>query len=114
MIAKLGHRYGEWVIVTEPKCEESGSRRKVCAVCEDEVTDEIPAKGHTWSEDYTVDKAPTCTEVGVKSIRCSECEAVKEGTETVIPAVGRQSPSPFPLKEWTRLAGRKKYCLSSF
>ncbi len=45
--------------------------------------DEEP-KLHTWSSAYTVDKEPTCTEDGSKSIHCVYCDATKD--VTVIPA----------------------------
>ena len=39
---------------------------------------------HQWKTSYTVDKAPTCTEKGSKSIHCSSCNRKKNVTE--IPA----------------------------
>ena len=44
---------------------------------------------HQWEDDYTVDKAATCTEEGSKSIHCAACDAVKDST--VIPATGHDS-----------------------
>ena len=41
---------------------------------------------HEWDEDYTVDKEPTCTEEGSKSIHCKGCDEVKDVTP--IPAKG--------------------------
>ena len=40
---------------------------------------------HVWNEEYTVDQEATVTEEGTKSIHCSVCDAVKEGSEAVIP-----------------------------
>ena len=37
--------------------------------------------GHNWEDFYTIDKESTCIEKGEKSIHCSLCDAVKEGTE---------------------------------
>ena len=45
----------------------------------------IPA-AHTWAEDYTVDKDPTCTTAGSKSKHCKQCDATTDVTE--IPATG--------------------------
>ena len=45
----------------------------------------IPATGHKWNSSYTIDKAATFTEEGTKSIHCSVCEVVQEGSATVIP-----------------------------
>lgn len=37
--------------------------------------------GHIWESDFTVDKKPTCTEKGSKSIHCSKCDEIKDVTE---------------------------------
>lgn len=39
---------------------------------------------HIWEKDFTVDKAPTCTEAGQKSIHCQYCSATKD-SETIQP-----------------------------
>ncbi len=36
------------------------------------------AEGHTWNEDYIIDKAATCTEAGSKSIHCKNCNETKD------------------------------------
>ena len=41
---------------------------------------------HEWEDDYTLDKEPTCTEEGSKSIHCKGCDAIKNVTP--IPATG--------------------------
>lgn len=41
---------------------------------------------HSWNTDYTIDKQPTCTEKGSKSIHCKDCLEKKNVTE--IPATG--------------------------
>lgn len=45
-------------------------------------------KSHQWDTTLTVDKEASCTEEGQKSIHCSACDAVKEGTVESIPALG--------------------------
>lgn len=45
-------------------------------------------RGHTWKEDYTIDKNPTEAEAGSKSIHCGICDAVKEDSIITIPATG--------------------------
>lgn len=42
---------------------------------------------HLWNADYTVEKEPTCSETGLRSIHCSICGAVKD-TE-VVEATGK-------------------------
>ena len=57
-----------------------------CALCGEVLTaqEEIPAGGHVWQENYTVDQEATDLEDGRKSIHCSNCDAVKD--EQIIPA----------------------------
>ena len=41
---------------------------------------------HVFDDDFTVDKAPSCTEEGSKSIHCNKCEEIKE--QQTMPALG--------------------------
>ena len=41
---------------------------------------------HIWSDEFTVDKEPTCNETGEKSIHCTVCGLKKVGSEQTIPA----------------------------
>ena len=43
---------------------------------------------HIWATEATVDTAATCTQEGVKSIKCVECGEKKADSVTAIPAVG--------------------------
>lgn len=92
VIPKSEHKYGDWK-VTEATCEEAGSRTKTCSVCGDVVTEAIPALGHDWEKEFTVDKAASCTEKGEKSIHCTRCDVRDQVTE--IPA------SEHKYGEWT-------------
>ena len=83
-IEKTPHNYGEWTVTTPVTCTEPGSQEKVCADCGAKETEEIPAPGHTWSEEYTVDTPATCTEEGSESKHCTVCNAVQEGSERAI------------------------------
>ena len=47
-----------------------------------DVTISVTLTAHEWEEDFTVDKEPTCTGKGSKSIHCRHCDAVKDSTET--------------------------------
>ena len=57
-------------------CEEDGWKETgVCEVCGQHYSyptddNKIPALGHSWTEDYVIDKEPTCTEAGSKSRHC--------------------------------------------
>lgn len=48
--------------------------------------DIVPAKGHNWDKEFTVDQKATCTENGRRSVHCADCGAVKY--ELAIPAKG--------------------------
>ena len=89
-IAKTAHKYGSWKTVKEATCTTAGSRKRTCTVCGYEATGKIAAKGHTWNQDYTIDKKATTTEEGSKSIHCSVCDAIKEGSKVSIPKVVNQ------------------------
>lgn len=47
--------------------------------------DYLPSHTHEWDKDYTVDKQPTCTENGLKSIHCKTCNETKD--ITIIPSI---------------------------
>lgn len=70
--------------VQEASCTEEGIRNLVCANCGKTDSEVIPAKGHTWEKDYTVDTQATCTKEGSESIHCSVCDAIKEGSSRKI------------------------------
>ena len=104
----------------DPTCEASGFSQLCwfCQICgkyylDDEASREIakkdvflPALGHDWN--YKVDKPATCTADGSRSIHCSRCDAVKDGTEEVIPATGHSySPWKTVKKASETAAGQK-------
>lgn len=79
--APNGHTFGEWISIISASCLTSGNEKHICSVCEYEEFREIPMTGHIWESDFTVDKKPTCTEKGSKSIHCSKCDEIKDVTE---------------------------------
>ena len=67
----------------EPTCTKTGlTEGKHCSVCGEVLVEQkvVPAKGHNW-DSGKITAAPTCTETGVKTYTCTECDATK--TETV-------------------------------
>lgn len=88
------HCKADAVEAKDATCTEDGWKEVgVCEVCGEHYsypTDEnkLSATGHTWSEDYVVDKAATCTEAGEKSKHCTVCGA-KEDVQ-VIPVLGHK------------------------
>ncbi|MBQ3370076.1 MAG: fibronectin type III domain-containing protein [Mogibacterium sp.] len=86
VIPATGHSYGDWSTTKEASCDTTGSREKVCSACGDTIAEEIPALGHAWNENPTIDKAATCTDSGSQSIHCARCDSTKDN-ET-IPLLG--------------------------
>ena len=41
---------------------------------------------HTWLPEATVDREATCTEAGQRSVKCLECNEIKEDSIVTIPA----------------------------
>lgn len=69
---------------TAATCTEAGSYEEVvyCSVCKEEISRkrvQTEALGHEWDEG-TLTTAPTCTQDGVRTFRCTRCSEVK--TET--------------------------------
>lgn len=97
-------------------CTEAGWKEVgVCEVCGEHYsypTDEnaIPATGHTWSEDYVVDKEATCTEAGEKSKHCTVCDAKEDVQE--IPALGHDFVSKVTKKATCTADGTLTYTCS--
>ena len=81
------HQFGEWQTEIAARCETAGVKVRTCT-CGAKDTAVIPALGHDWQPDFTVDREPTCTEAGSKSIHCTRCDKTKDVTE--IPASGHQ------------------------
>ncbi len=76
----------EWVVVTDPECEENGLKVKYCVMCGEIASEEeIPATGHTPGEWETV-LEPNCEEEGKRIKKCTLCGEL--AVEEAIPAVG--------------------------
>ena len=73
------HNYTER-ITKQPTCTESGIKTFTCSICGDSQTEEIPAAGHSFSADWTIDEEATCAKEGSKSHHCSVCGAVTDIT----------------------------------
>ena len=73
------HSYTE-SITKQPTCTESGIKTFTCSICGDSQTEEIPAAGHSFSADWTIDEEATCAKEGSKSHHCSVCAAVTDIT----------------------------------
>ena len=83
----LGHSFTSYVSNRDASCTQDGTKTAVCnngCGSTDTVDDVGSAIGHSWIESYTVDKSPTCTEMGSESIHCSVCGEKREGSERPI------------------------------
>ena len=86
------HDYGkhEWeselTIDEEPTCTEAGSRSGHCVICDDVITEVIPAVGHNYSG-WNLTKKETCTEAGSQEKVCANCGDV---ITQAIPATGHK------------------------
>ena len=80
------HQYEKTTI--EPTCSEDGKDKYTCKLCKYSYEEPIPAIGHSWADDYTVDVDPACTKTGLKSIHCSKCEDITD--EQIIEALGHE------------------------
>lgn len=80
-LPKVSHNY--IAEVTNSDCENPGKKVYTCSMCGDSYSDIIPAAGHKYSSDWTLDIQPTCKSEGSKSHHCTVCGAKKD--VTVIP-----------------------------
>ena len=97
-----GHVYRKWVTVKAATCTEGGSRKRTCEFCGEVFTEEVPAKGHKWDKNYTVDVKPTYTEEGTESIHCSVCGISREGTSRAVAKL----PKPVKLLTISGIVGK--------
>lgn len=82
---EAGTHTGDGVVTKQPTCVEKGIMTYTCVICGHVETEEIDFAQHQWKKEYTIDKAPTNTETGTKSIHCSICNNRKNGSEQIIP-----------------------------
>lgn len=72
-----------------PTCIAKGYTKYICSVCETYyLSDYVEKTEHIWADDYIVDTAETCVADGIKSVHCSYCNCIKEGSQIIIPATG--------------------------
>lgn len=81
--AALHHDY-QLMNQKDATCTESGySGDSICSRCNDVESEGtvIDKLNHEWETEYRLDKEPTCTEKGSKSIHCANCSATKDMVE---------------------------------
>ena len=89
-------------VAVEGTCTEGGSVSEVCVLCSATVSTEILSpKGHTYSDEWTVDKTASETEAGVKSRHCLYCDARTDITEIEFAGCLHENTSIINKKEPT-------------
>ena len=78
------HTPGEWTVIAEPTCTQTGEETAICSVCGKTVSRDIAALGHTV-DDWTVTIEPNCTEKGEETGICTVCG---ETATRAVPANG--------------------------
>lgn len=93
-IEAKGHKSGDWVIIKKATKEKDGLRRKSCIVCKRVLEEEVISKDtvkdpkHVHKYKSSITTEPTCTELGVLTYKCEDCD--KTYTES-IPATNHPS-----------------------
>ena len=75
------HRSTEVRGHVDATCTEKGYTGDLyCLSCEEllEQGSVIPALGHDWEDEYRLDRNPSLTETGCRSIHCSRCDATRD------------------------------------
>lgn len=71
---------GTYRIVRQKTCTQNGEAKYICADCNAEVTEVLPA-GHSFNYSHSeIIKAATCTETGIEEIPCRNCDIKKQET----------------------------------
>lgn len=68
------HEYGEWTTTLEANCTDAGLKERVCSLCQEKESEEIPVvkDAHSFGE-WIVDLEPTCSSIGIKHRICTVC-----------------------------------------
>ena len=81
VVLATGHKPSDWIYSENFSCENGGQCWKICENCGEEVERKtLPAAGHKWSKEWTVDTPATCTTKGYQSHHCTVCNAKNDIT----------------------------------
>lgn len=70
---KTAHTVDGWTVTVEPTCAKAGEAYGRCTSCWQVVTKTLAKLGHSPKVTWTIIKAPTLTETGLKGIECEVC-----------------------------------------
>lgn len=85
IVQRAGHTVSDWTVTKEPTCEETGTRTGHCSVCDQDVTEEIAATGHTYDDSTLIKSDDKSEEDGhiYKTYACKTCGKNFDETEHV-------------------------------
>ncbi len=84
-VSKLEHTYGDWLIIKNATCVDTGVKQKLC-YCGHKIIENIPVSKHFAVIDTAV--SPTCTKTGLtEGSHCSVCGEILIAQE-IVPAKG--------------------------
>lgn len=112
-LAPLGHDFtGESKTTAEASCEEEGVREISCRRknCDGDDNGNKPAKqiitspaiGHDWQDGATLDKEPTLTSTGSRSIHCNRCDKTKDEETLPMLVAGQKTTYKFRVARANR------------
>ena len=78
------HVWGQWIVVAEATCDQSGKQERSCDYCDEKQTQEIPKREHEES-DWIIDKPADVGVEGHKHTECIRCH--RQMREETIPAI---------------------------
>ena len=70
------HQFGPWVDVVPASCGKTGVQERVCQLCGQKECQVSNALSHEYSEEFTIEKEPTCAEEGIMCRHCIYCGAL--------------------------------------
>ena len=90
------HQYGD-VLTEEPTCTQDGRTYRKCALCGDELTEDVVrASGHVPGTTPVITPA-TCTEMGTLTFFCTVCGEECADRTMYLPAAGHAVPDEFTV-----------------
>ena len=95
--------------VVPATCTEPGlTEGSHCDLCKEVLKEQktIKPTGHQWDNKYTIDKQATQTRPGSKSVHCTICGEIREGSVVIIPAF---ADVLFDEEDRVRIAGQDRF-----
>ena len=87
------HTKDKGTVIKSATCTEKGTIQYTCTVCQAKLPEEeIPALGHTISENVTYKQKPTCTKAGIATYTCGRCGDSQNDVN--VPAIGHDYGEP--------------------